>query len=37
MFYVVHGSLILVSVLLLRRLSRTLRLEYLKAAAKENH
>ena len=37
MFCVVHGSLILVSVLLLRRLSRTLRLEYLNAAAKENH
>ena len=37
MFCVVHGSLIFVSVLLLRRLSRTLRLEYLNAAAKENH
>jgi len=35
-FYVVHGSLILVCAFFLRRLSRTLRLEYLKASAKEN-
>ena len=35
-FYVVHGSLIFVCAFLLRRLSRTLRLEYLKASAKES-
>ena len=36
LFYVVHGFLIFVSVLLLRRVGRTLRLEYLNAAAKEH-
>lgn len=36
MFYVVHGSLIVVSVILMRPLSRTLRREYLNAAPKEN-
>jgi uncharacterized protein YjeT (DUF2065 family) len=35
-FYVVHGSLIFVCAFFLRRLSRTLRPEYLNAAAKEN-
>jgi hypothetical protein len=36
LFYVVHGSLIVVSAFFLRRLSRTLCPEYLNAAAKEN-
>jgi hypothetical protein len=36
LFYVVHGSLIVVCAFFLRRLSRTLRLEYLSASAKEN-
>ena len=36
LFYVVHGSLIVVSAFFLWRLSRTLRPEYLNAAAKEN-
>jgi hypothetical protein len=36
LFYVVHGSLIVMCAFFLRRLSRTLRLEYLNAAAKES-